>query len=263
MKVQALKLWAGVFALSLVVVAGMFLLTGTVAHAAPPATVQAALADPARPAEDVARDVARKPAELVAFAGIKPGDTVIDFLPGGGYFTMVFSGVVGAKGHVYAMVPKVAEAYEAPQTAKFAPFMASHANVSLVIAPSLSLGVDKPVDVFWTAQNYHDLHIPFGGASKPQDMGPYNKAVWAALKPGGTYIVVDHVANAGATDEDVKKLHRIDPAVIVREVEAAGFKLEGRSDVLHNPADPHTANVFDPSIRGHTDQVALKFRKVG
>ncbi len=251
--------------LALIVAAAMATALAVPACAAPasPANMNATLADSGRPAEDVARDAARKPAELVAFTGVKAGDKVIDFLPGGGYFTRIFSGVVGSTGHVYAMVPEVAKAYEAKLTATIEPFAASHANVSVVYSPGTSLSAPEPADVFWTAQNYHDLHIPFGPAPKPVDMGPFNKAVFAALKPGGTYLVIDHVAATGATDADVKKLHRIDPAVIIREVESAGFRLEGQSDVLRNPADPHTANVFDASIKGKTDQVVLKFRKPG
>lgn len=233
------------------------------ALAAPPASVQAALADKDRPAEDVARDTLRKPAEMVAFSEIKPGSVVIDFIPGGGYFSKVFAGVVGPTGHVYAMVPKLAEAYEAKETAKITAFAATHPSLTVVIAPTGSFAAPRPADVFWTAQNYHDLHIPFGPDPKPQDMLAFNKAVWAALKPGGLYVIVDHVANAGATDDDIRKLHRIDPAVIIREVTAAGFRLEGQDDALRNPADPHTANVLDPAIRGRTDQVVLKFRKVG
>ncbi len=233
------------------------------ASAAPPANVQAALADKDRPTEDMARDALRKPAEMVAFAEIRPGSVVIDFLPGGGYFSKVFAGAVGPSGHVYAMVPKAAEAFEAKETAKITAFAATHPSLSVVIAPGGGFTTPRPADIFWTAQNYHDLHIPFGPDPRPQDMLAYNKAVWAALKPGGLYVVVDHVANAGATDDDIKKLHRIDPAVIIREVTAAGFTLEGQDDALRNPADPHTANVFDPAIRGRTDQVVLKFRKAG
>jgi predicted methyltransferase len=200
-----------------------------------PAVVRAALFDASRPAEDVARDPARKPAELVAFAGIKPGDRVVDFIPGSGYFTRIFSGVVGPTGHVYAMVPQVAEALERPETAKIASFAAKHANTSIVINGS--------------------------GAAKPADLIAFDKAIYAALKPGGVFIVVDHAAPAGSGTADTKTLHRIDPAVVLRDVEGAGFVFDGRSEVLTNPADPKTKIVFDPSIRGHTDQFAFKFRK--
>jgi predicted methyltransferase len=108
----------------------------------------------------------------------------------------------------------------------------------------------------WTSQNYHDLH------NRPNaDLAAFNKNVFDSLKPGGTYIVLDHAAEAGSGTRDTSTLHRIDPEVVKTEVTAAGFKLEGQSDVLKNPQDPHTANVRDPSIRGKTDQFILKFRK--
>jgi len=215
---------------------------------AAPGGVAAALGDSGRPAADVQRDAARKPAEVIAFAGLKTGDRVIDFIPGGGYFTRIFSGVVGPKGHVYAMVPGAAEALEAPMTATITSYAATHPNVT--------------VDVFWTAQNYHDLYNPLTkGAPKPANMDPINKAVFAALKPGGIYFIIDHVAPAGSGTSATNTLHRIDPDVVMKDVTSVGFKFVGRSEVLRNPADPHTAIVFDPSIRGHTDQFVLKFRK--
>jgi predicted methyltransferase len=232
---------------------------------ASPAKVAAALADPGRPATDVARDSARKPAEMVAFAGLKSGQRVVDFIPGGGYFTRIFSGVVGPKGHVYAMVPGAAEALEAPGTATIAAFAANHANVSVVITKGIDFTPPGgPADVFWTAQNYHDLYNPLSKGAPPiTSMMPVNKAVFAALKPGGIYFIIDHVAPAGSGISATSTLHRIDPARVKADVEAAGFKFVGESDVLRNPADPHTKIVFDPSIRGHTDQFVFKFRKPG
>ena len=229
------------------------------------AVVAKALGDPDRPAAEVARDAARKPAAMIAFAGLKPGERVIDFLPGGGYFTRIFSGVVGPKGHVFAMVPGAAEAFEAKQTATISAFAAKHPNVSVVITKGLDFSVPGgPVDVFWTAQNYHDLYNPLTkGGPKATTMMPINKAVYATLKPGGVYMIIDHVAPAGSGTSDTNTLHRIDPAVVRKDVEEAGFKFVGQSDALRNPADPHTAVVFDPSIRGHTDQFVYLFRKPG
>ena len=228
-----------------------------------PQVVKSALADTSRPAADVARDMARKPAELVAFAGIKPGDRVVDFIPGSGYFTRIFSGVVGPSGHVYAMVPQVAEALERPETAKIASFATQHANTSIVIAPFGNYTPPGgPVDVVWTSQNYHDLYNPMTPtAAKPTDLIAFDKAIYAALKPGGVFMVIDHAAPAGSGTADTKTLHRIDPAVVLRDVEAAGFVFDGRSEALSNPADDKTKIVFDPSIRGHTDQFVFKFRK--
>lgn len=110
----------------------------------------------------------------------------------------------------------------------------------------------------FTSQDYHDLHDKF---MRPTDAAVFNKAVLKALKPGGAYVVIDHAAQPGSGLRDTDTLHRIDPASIIREVQAAGFVLEAQSDLLRNPADTHTSIVFDPQIRGHTDQVFLRFRK--
>ncbi len=252
--------------LALIATATAVALTAVSVAARPgPATVAAALADPGRPAADVARDPARKPAAVIAFAGLKRGDRVIDFIPGGGYFTRIFSGVVGPKGHVYAMVPGAAADMEAKLTKTIGDFAATHPNVSVVITKGLDFSAPGgPVDVFWTAQNYHDLYNPLAkGAPAPTTMLPLNKAVFAALKPGGVYFIIDHVAPAGSGISDTSTLHRIDPTRVKADVVAAGFVFVGSSDVLRNPADPHTKIVFDASIRGHTDQFVFKFRKPG
>lgn len=231
------------------------------ADAIPPA-IQAAVTDPARPATDTVRDAARKPVEVVAFAGLKPGDRVADFMSGGGYFTRIFSRVVGPSGRVYAFVPeeqlKNCAAAETDGTRAVAKD-ASYANVRMLSAPVNAFAAPEPLDMVWTSQNYHDLHDPFMG---PADMAGLDKRIYAALKPGGVFLVIDHVAEASSGVRDTNTLHRIDPDVIVREVEAAGFRLEAQSDVLRNPADTHKLRVFDPAIRGRTDQVVLKFRKV-
>ena len=219
------------------------------------------LADPGRPAEDVARDTNRKPLDVIAFAGVKSGDRVIDFIPGGGYFTRILSGVVGPKGHVYATVPAVAADYQAKLTATITTFAQTHPNVSVEIAKTGFAPADGPVDVFWTAQNYHDLYNPTGPSSGPPPLLFINKTVFAALKPGGVYLIIDHDDAPGAGVSHTKSLHRIEAAVVRKDVEAAGFVFEGESNLLRNPADPHTAVVFDPSIRGHTDQFIYKFRK--
>jgi len=239
------------------------LLASASVGAAPASGITAALTAPGRPPADLERDGARKPAEVIAFAGLKRGDRVIDFIPGGGYFTRIFSGVVGPKGHVYAMVPGAAETLEARATATITAYAATHPNVSVVITKGLDFSApDGPADVFWTAQNYHDLYNPLTkGAPKATSMAPINKAVFAALKPGGTYFIIDHVAPAGSGTGATDTLHRIDPNVVMKDVTSAGFVLVGKSDILKNSADPHTALVFDPSIRGHTDQFVFKFRK--
>lgn len=235
------------------------------AHAADPANVPhavaAAVADASRPAADTERDADRKPALTLAFAGIKPGDKVADYAAGAGYFTRLFTDVVGPQGHVYATVPNSLFVYPniVKGIADIQTYAVAHQNVTVTFASALDAArFPERLDLFWISQNYHDLHDSFMG---PVDTAAFNKAVYAALKPGGVYIVLDHVAAKNSPADVTDTLHRIEPSTVRREVEAAGFKFEGESKVLANPADPHTATVFDKTIRGHTDQFLFKFRK--
>lgn len=218
-----------------------------------------AVADPARPDSDRARDTARKPIEALRFAGIKPGDAVADFNAGAGYFARLFSDVVGSGGHVYAIEPVEIQRYIAKSTAELQGYAAGHPNVTVSVATAIeSLRLPRKLDLFWISQNYHDLHNTYFG---PVDIAAFNRAVFDALKPGGSYVVLDHTAVAGAPADVTETLHRIDPAAVRREVEAAGFLFDGESAVLANAADSRTMSVFDKSIQGHTDQFLLKFRK--
>ena len=231
------------------------------AAAQPNAAIAAAVADASRPAVDTARDANRRPLDVLAFVGVKPGDRVADYAAGSGYFTRLFSDVVGPSGHVFASVPSGLYRYPNIQkgTAIIEGFIADHPNTSLFFGAPLRLArYPEKLDVFWIAQNYHDLKDPFMG---PVDMGAFNRAVFAALRPGGIYVVLDHVAAAGSPADVTDTLHRIEPSVVRREVEAAGFRFVGESKVLANPADPHTAGPFNPSIQGKTDQFIYKFRK--
>jgi predicted methyltransferase len=238
------------------------MLTATCASAASvPGNIAAAVADGNRPDADKQRDADRKPAETLAFTGVKTGAQIAELLPGGGYFTRIFSKAVGSSGHVYALVP--ARSPDAP--ADMPDFAArvktiaadpNYANVSVVVEPFSELGVPAPVDLVWTSQNYHDLHNLPG-----LDVGIFNKMVFDDLKPGGIYLVLDHTAEAGSGGRDTKTLHRIDPATVKKEVLAAGFVFVGSSDLLRQPSDSHSLKVFDPTVRGKTDQFILKFRK--
>jgi predicted methyltransferase len=226
-----------------------------------PAYIDSALADPARPAEQVAHDADRKAAGVLAFSGVKPGDKVADFMSSGAYFTRLFSRIVGDTGRVYAIVPQEQMKNCAPEeTAGTLALQRDghYANVSVVIAPVNEFHVPEVLDLVWTSLNFHDLYDSFMG---PADVPKVTSSIFAALKPGGVFLVVDHVAEAGSEIRDTATRHRIDPEVIVRRAQAAGFRLEGKSDLLRNPQDTHELRVFDPAIRGHTDQVILKFRK--
>ncbi len=221
-----------------------------------PKAVRAAVDDPARPQADKDRDAARKPAESVAFAGVKPGDKVVELMPGGGYFTRILSAVVGPKGHVYAVSPPPMGDRDFGKAVKALAQDPHYSNVTAIGSAFTSISVPEPVDVVWTSDNYHDFH---NGPNA--DMAAFNKAMLGLLKPGGTYVIIDHAAAAGAGTTATQTLHRIDPAAVKEEVTAAGFKFDKQGDFLHNPDDPHTAPVRDASVRGKTDQLAMKFTK--
>jgi predicted methyltransferase len=225
-----------------------------------PSYAALAVADPHRPADQRAQDADRKPVEVLNFTGITRGWKVVDLMPGAGYYTRLFSKMVGTKGTVYAIQPTEmdkANSKNLPILRSFAG-TADYPNVQVIVQPIADLDIPKGVDMVWTSENYHDLHDPFMG---PPDMARLNKAIYDALKPGGIYIVLDHAAAAGTGTSKTNDLHRIDPAVVKQEVTAAGFEFVGESDVLHNPADDHTLAVFDPKIRGKTDKFIYKFRK--
>lgn len=242
-------LLAAVAALSVIGAAGL-------TWAAVPASLTAALADKGRPEADVKRDAARHPAEMLAWAGVKPGDKVADFIMGGGYFTRILAAEVGPKGHVYAFQPSEFVKFRAAYADEQKAAAGAYPNVTAIATPFAELKFPEKLDLVMTVQNYHDLHLKAFAADNAAKM---NAEIYRALKPGGVYLVVDHVGPPG--DDTPQKLHRIDPAQVRREVEAAGFRFAGESDLLKAGADPHTANVFDPSIRGKTDQFAFKFVK--
>ncbi len=217
---------------------------------------QAILADPARPDADRARDANRKPEQVLEFFSIKPGQKVADLLAGGGYYTRILVGVVGEEGEVYAgnnpfylgFVQKDWDALFAEPAFK---------NVHRVDGrvDQLPLPQDGLLDAVIIVLAYHDLLLT------DEDRSKMNAQVFAALKSGGVYGIVDHQAKEGSGTEFVKSLHRIDEAVIIAEVTAAGFKLAQKGDSLRHPEDDHTKKVFDASVRGKTDRFMLRFEK--
>lgn len=225
-----------------------------------PSAIATAVADPARPDADKQQDENRKPAAVLTFVNVKPGDRVADLIPGGGYYTRLFSTVVGKTGHVYAFVPTELDAMRADADApvKAIASAPNYANVTVQKQPVEKFSSPEKLDIAFTSMNYHDLHDKFMG---PADLAKVNKTIFDALKPGGVYIVLDHAAAAGSGLRDTETLHRIDPETVKSEVLAAGFVLDSQSDALRNPDDTHTATVFDPTLRGKTDKFIFKFRK--
>lgn len=225
-----------------------------------PSFLSMALSDPGRPEADRARDANRKPGEVLMFAGLRPGMKVVDLVPGTGYFTRIFSRAVGPSGRVYAYVPDELTVLAKGRPPSVAAFVGKppYGNARMILQTLPTFSAPEKVDMVFTAQNYHDMHLNFMG---PADLSVVNRRVFAALKPGGVYLVIDHSAKAGSGLRDTESLHRIDAALVRKEIEAAGFIFEGESRVLRNPRDTLTVNVFDPSIRGQTDQFVYKFRK--
>ena len=238
----------------------MFLLAGCLAAVGPvtaaPSAITAAVEDPARPEKDRARDADRKPAAIMAFAGVKSGDTVVDVGPGAGYYLRILSRIVGQKGTVIGFNPTwVAEKFPVAVEGVKGFAASGYPNVQSSVQPMAEIRFDKPVDVIFMSQLYHDQ------VWQKIDVAKMNKSIFDALKPGGVFLVIDHIGRGVTTVEQIDKLHRIDPALVKEQVLAAGFRLAAESDLLRNPYDLGNKNVFDPTIRGHTDQFVYRFVK--
>ncbi|MEO6151968.1 MAG: methyltransferase [Croceibacterium sp.] len=214
----------------------------------------AAIANPLRPAADRARDVARKPMETVVFAGVRPGDTVAELAPGGGWYTRILAGTVGPTGRIYALVSPQQAARPGGLDAINA-LAAQYGNITVVPTDYTAIAIPTPADVVWTTENWHDFHN--GPTANPTGIA---KAAYAALKPGGLLFIEDHSAPGTGTSA-TQTLHRIDAAAVIAEATAAGFKLDAQSSHMANTADDHTAAVRDAGVQGHTDKFALRFKK--
>ena len=239
----------------LITAAALIALAGAVPSvaqdSAPSPAIAAAVADAQRPAADTARDALRKPAEIVAFAGVKPGDKVAEIAPGGGYYTRILAKAVGPQGKVYALMP----AFFANRPGGLDAINAlaeQYGNIEVVVVDYAATKLPEPVDLVWTTENYHDL--------ANGDIATVNKWAFEALKPGGIYFVEDHSAPGTGTSA-TSTLHRIDPAAVKEQVGAAGFTLDAESDLLRNPNDPHDVN--PRQVQPTSDKFALRFRKPG
>jgi predicted methyltransferase len=227
------------------------LFSACAAAKAPRIDFAAILADPGRPEADRARDADRKPAEVVAFAGVKPGYRIAELAPGGGYFTRILSGAVGPGGLVYAIARQATPALTAIAEAR--------PNVRIAVSAPGTIAVPEPVDMVWTTLNYHDFkNVHIGDVDGAHAI---NQAAFKALKPGGTYFIVDHEAGAGVGASVTSTLHRVESGLVRREVEEAGFRYEAESPLLRHAADDHSQKVQETGIRGKTDQFILRFSK--
>ncbi|MFZ3323475.1 MAG: hypothetical protein WA190_13965 [Usitatibacter sp.] len=200
---------------------------------------------------------------MIQFARVVAGSTVIDVYPGDGDWTRLFSGIVGPEGRVYSFVPAEVAHFKNDPVGQMRTLAKEpgRENVEAVSADLVAMPeAMQPADVLWMHLFYHDLHTALI-QKKGATAADFNRAVYERLKPGGFYVIVDHAAAAGAGAGDAQSLHRIDPASVREEVEAAGFALEAESSMLANKDDPHSIKVFDPSIKGETDRFAFRFKK--
>src|SRR5277367_1483741 len=183
-----------------------------------PPNIVSAVASPNRPDKDTDRDAARKPAEVLAFAKVKPGDQVLELIPGGGYFTRLLSGAVGPSGHVTEAVPLIggADMSKASNGVAADPHFNNVSEVAF--SPDLLAKSAGQYDMIWTSQNYHDLHL----TQLKLDVVALDKQFYAALKPGGEFFIEDHAATPGTGISTTDVRHRIDEDFLKNEVESVG-----------------------------------------
>ena len=217
-----------------------------------------AVASPKRTDADRALDAGRYPADVLRFAEVKPGDVVADFMAGGGYYSALLAELVGPRGMVYAFNPvSFHPAEEWTQRA------AAYRNIrTMPVRPDAMLLAPGSVDMVFAHLTFHDLYWESEQYAFPRLDVEFVLANWfAAVRPGGHVLIVDHVGPDGDPREVTDRLHRIAPATIVKGMERAGFKLVGQSDMLRRNTDDLSKSVFDPAVRGNTDRVVMKFQR--
>lgn len=221
-----------------------------------------AVATPARPADDLARDPLRKPADVLCFFGIAEGAQVLDLFSGSGYYTEIVSHLVGPRGGVVAhnnaaylgfQKDQIAERYKDDRLG----------NVSQLHAEANDLKLaGATFDFALMILAYHDIYYVSEDGSWPPIDGPQLLAeILKGLKPGGILGIVDHTAEPGSPSSSGTSLHRIDPALLRREIESAGFIFDGQSSALRHAEDDRTKPMYDPAVRGNTDRIIYRFRK--
>ena len=221
-----------------------------------------AVQHPGRTDADRARDAGRKPAEVMEFFGIASGMDVLDMFSGGGYYTEMLSRIVGSDGSVLAHTNQAYAQFTGEEaTNRYANGRLPNVEVLMAENDALELP-DEAFDVVMMILTYHDIYYVSPENGWPKIDGPALVAeLFDALRPGGIVAVVDHYAAAGSPAETGNTLHRIDPQIVVVEMEAAGFELEAHSDVLRNTDDDHSMNMAAEEIRGKTDRFVYRFRK--
>ena len=248
-----------------IILAGLLLAAtplSAIAAPAPAATVEAAVGSPKRSPDNVKLDASRKPAEILRWAGLRQGMRAVDLFGGNLYWAEIMAPAVGPAGRVTVWEPT--QFIDDKGKAAFAKFAAGAGNVDLLVSPMET--PDLPARAFDFAMinlNYHDVYWESAKFKIPRmDPATWLKRLNAAMKRGGTVVVIDHVAKSGDPRETVEKFHRIDPTVVRADFRKAGFALVGTSKLLDNPKDDYAISVFDPKVRGKTDRFVFKFRKV-
>lgn len=249
----------------ILVIAGLLLASPALAKEPPagsPPGIAPAVAMTDRPAAERALDDSRKPADVLKFLGLRRGDRVLDIMTGSGYYAEIIGNAIGSYGTVLAEQPTVFS--DDKSRAEFARLTRRVPNVTLLEVMPAEL--DPPANSLdFTLMHlvYHDAYWSSDKYKFPvMDPAAFLKRIYAATRPGGIVGVVDHIAAPGGDTRTVAdKLHRIDPAVVKADFARAGFKLEAESDLLRNPGDDHSKLVFDPTVKGKTDRLVMRFRK--
>ncbi|WP_424671317.1 class I SAM-dependent methyltransferase [Candidatus Binatus sp.] len=223
-----------------------------------PKVITDAINSPDRPAADKALDAGRRPDQMMAFYGIKPGMKIADIFAGGGYMTELYARIVGSTGTVYSQNGPFPEQFKKSEDTwnerLKEPALRNVVKVSKPFdAPDVLPVPPDSLDAVIIHLNYHDM---VGFKLNRENV---NAAVFKALKPGGIYGIVDHSAQPGTNDTVTTTLHRIDEKFLIEDVEKAGFRLSGASSALRHPEDDRTWVVF--KHLGQTDRFMLKFRK--
>ena len=207
-------------------------------------------------------DASRKPVQVLQFLGLKRGDHALDLFGSIGYYGVIMARAVGPQGSVESW--ESSNFVNAEVRRVWSELQKRIPNLKLIDSPAAHIKLpESTYDFVMFNLNYHDLYWQSEEYRFPRmDPKPFVRAVYRSMKPGATLAVIDHVANPGGRTRDVaQELHRIDPATVRSDFQAAGFAFEGDLPLLRNPADDHRKTVFDPSIRFHTDQIIYRFRK--
>lgn len=234
------------------------LFVASIPLAASPADYAPAVADRNRSEAHRNLDASRMPAEILDFARVRQGQTVVDYFAGDGYYSVLFARAVGSRGAVYALNPDVFHNAE-----DWPPLLARHRNLRTLVAPVVGLQLaPASIDLLFTNLNYHDLYWESEQYKYVRVDVPQTLAAWfRAVRPGGSVVIVDHVGPAGDPREVTNRLHRIDPERVKADMIAAGFVFDGESAVLRRSTDDHSKDVFDRSVRGNTDRFVFRFRR--